>query len=274
MPWHNKDQINQIKELCKDSSCWSCGKCKVIMTKINARLGEVEKKVSGLTAEVEGVKAGLETAATERKEIKEKTEELESRVVANTNNVKAAVMHEAEQRLENRKRVVLYGVPESQAETPTDRIRHDRQELNEVLVTIGASDEVKEDGSLRITRVGKTDPENPRALRVELRSELQRDELLEKARILRDDDHPIRMKPDLTKMQRDQDKALRQEVDDLNKAKPSDGEGPFHWRVAGPPGQLRKAKVKGAAQPGPNPRGGRGGGRGRGRGSRRGRDSD
>ena len=169
--------------------------------------------------------------------------------MSNTNNVKAAVMHEADQRLNNRKKVVLYGVTESSAANASDRIRHDKQELSKVLSIIGASEEIQEDGALRVTRVGKSDPTNPRPLRVELKSEIQRDELLDKARILRDDDHSVRMKPDLTKMQRDQDKALRKEVDDLNKAKPSDGDGPFHWRVGGPPGQLRKTKVRGVAQP-------------------------
>ena len=122
MPWHNKDQINQIKELCKDSSCWSCGKCKVIMTKINSRLGEVEKKVSGLTEEVKEVKTELAAAATERKEMKEKTEALESKISSNTNNVKAACMSEAEQRYNKRKNIVLYGVPESKATMAAERI--------------------------------------------------------------------------------------------------------------------------------------------------------
>ena len=248
MPWHNKDQIAQIKELCKDSSCWSCGKCKVIMTKINARLGEVEKKVSGLTEEVEGVKTELAAAATERTEMKTKTASLEAKIDSNTNNVKAATMHEAEQRMKRRKNVVLYGVPESTAATPPDRISHDKQELNKVLEIVGASEGIKEDGSKRLTRVGQVKPGNPRPLRVELKKEDQRDELLEKSRILREDDQqPIRIKPDLTKMQQDQDKALRQEVDDLNKNKPQDDDGPFYWRIGGPPGELRKIKVKGAA---------------------------
>ena len=104
--------------------------------------------------------------------------------------------------------------------------------------------------------MGKIDPGNPRPLCVELRNEDQRDELLEKSRILREDSEQlVRMKPDLTKMQQDQDKALRQEVDDLNKAKPRDEDGPFHWRIGGPPGQLRKIKVKGAVPQAPPRRG-------------------
>ena len=54
--------------------------------------------------------------------------------------------------------------------------------------------------------MGKIDPGNPRPLCVELRNEEKRDELLGKSRILREDSEQlVRMKPDLTNMQQDQD---------------------------------------------------------------------
>ena len=258
MPWHTKDEIGLMKELFKKSSSWSCGKCKVIMTKINARLGELEKKVDGVMEEIEEVKTELKTAAKERKEIK-KSASMEAKMASNTNNVKAATMHEAEQRLNKRKNVVLFGVPESTAATPSERIQHDKQELDKVLNFVNASEKIKEDGVKRLTRVGKINPDKPRPLCVELRNEDQKDELLEKSRILReadDEEQPIKMKPDLTKMQQDQDKALRKEVDDLNQTKPQDTDGPFYWRIGGPPGQLRKVKVRGPV-PQAQPRRGR-----------------
>ena len=247
MPWHTPDQIKVFKEVFAESSAWCCGKCKVIMTRIGTRLGELEKKVDGVRKDVDNVSAGLESAAVERKEMKEKTESLEAKIASNTNNVKAATMNEAEQRMKRRKNVLLFGVPESTAATPAERISHDKAELGKVLDIVNASEKIKEDGAKRVTRVGKATPGNPRPLRVELKSEDQREELLEKSRILREDDEqPVKMKPDLTKMQQDQDKALRKEVDDLNKEKPRDDDGPFYWRIGGPPGELRKVKVKGA----------------------------
>ena len=249
-----------FKDVFSESSSWACGKCKVIMTKINARLGELEKKVDGVKADVEEVKTGLQTAATERKEIQEKTASLGAKIASNTNNVKAASMNEAEQRDKKRKNVVLYGVPESTSPTTSERIAHDKEELTKVLNIIGASEPIKQDGALRMYRSGKkvssqdeaeagsdSPGPGPRPLVVELKSEEQREELLSKSRVLREDDD--RMKPDLTKMQRDKDKALRTEVDDLNKAKPRDDQGNFHWRIAGPPGQLRKVKVREENQP-------------------------
>ena len=255
MPWHSKEQIDMLKVLCKEKSCWSCGKCDVIMTKINERFGKLEWDVGAVQEEVSTLKEKQKEVEEELKTASEWRTSVEAKMANNTNNVKAATMNEAEQRLNNRKNVVLYGVPESSASTAPERISHDRRELSKVLNTIDASEQVNQDGARRITRVGKKNPNKPRPLRVELKSEDQRDELLDKARVLREDeDCEIRMKPDLTKMQRDKDEELRQEVDELNQKKPTDEDGPFHWRIAGPPGQLRKAKVRGAAPPRRDPR--------------------
>ena len=131
-----------MKELFKKSSSWSCGKCKVVMAKINARLGELEK-VDEIKEEVEEVKTELKTAAKERKENK-KTASLEAKMAANTNYVKAATVHEAEQRLNKRKNIVLFGVPESAAATPSKRITHDKQELDKVLNVAMVSKDLRE----------------------------------------------------------------------------------------------------------------------------------
>ena len=55
----------------------------------------------------------------------------------------------------------------------------------------------------------------------------------------------MKIKPDLTELQRDEDKQLLSEIDRLNNANPTDEFGPFYWKPAGRPGFLRKVKVKG-----------------------------
>ena len=58
-------------------------------------------------------------------------------------------------------------------------------------------------------------------------------------------DPGMKIKPDLTELQRDEDKQLLSEIDRLNNANPTDEFGPFYWKPAGRPGFLRKVKVKG-----------------------------
>lgn len=53
-----------------------------------------------------------------------------------------------------------------------------------------------------------------------------------------------RIKPDLTKMQRDEDEKFKRKLDEENDAEPKDESGDFRWKVAGPPGNLRKVKCR------------------------------
>ena len=68
----------------------------------------------------------------------------------------------------------------------------------------------------------------------------------------------MKIKPDLTELQRDEDKQLLSKIDRLNNANPTDEFGPFYWKPAGRPGFLRKVKVE--ARPEPVRHGGVGGG--------------
>ena len=48
----------------------------------------------------------------------------------------------------------------------------------------------------------------------------------------------------MSQWQHDEDKEVMEEVDQLNKINHQDESGPFHWAVGGPPGLMRKKKVK------------------------------
>ena len=54
----------------------------------------------------------------------------------------------------------------------------------------------------------------------------------------------IRLKPDLTKKERDEDEKFKRMLDEENRAEPKDDSGDFRWKLAGPPGNLRKVKVR------------------------------
>ena len=51
-------------------------------------------------------------------------------------------------------------------------------------------------------------------------------------------------KPDLTKKQRDEDEKFIRSLDEENESEPKDDLGDFRWKLAGPPGNLRKVKMR------------------------------
>jgi hypothetical protein len=54
----------------------------------------------------------------------------------------------------------------------------------------------------------------------------------------------VRIKPDLTKKQRQEDEEFKKTLDEENKANPKDESGDYRWKLAGPPGNLRKVKER------------------------------
>ena len=52
----------------------------------------------------------------------------------------------------------------------------------------------------------------------------------------------------LKKKQRDEDEKFKRKLDEENEAEPKDESGDFRWKVAGPPGNLRKVKFRNIQQ--------------------------
>ena len=216
------------------------------MTKVNTRLGEIEKDVAEFRKELTAVKDDQVIAARERQQFKVQADGLEEKITSNTTNVKSATMAEVNHRAEKRRNVVVFGMKESASAAPADRIRHDRQQFTELMESIGVPVEIAE-ATQRNARLGKPVNNQNRPMLVTLQSEVDKDRILDKARVLRTKAGSVSIKPDLTEMQRDDDRKLREEVDKLNVTNPQDKDGPFHWKVSGKPGFLRKTKVKGLA---------------------------
>ena len=73
-----------------------------------------------------------------------------------------------------------------------------------------------------------------RPLLVVMRSEGDKELLLDKSRLLRSDGN-VTIKTDLTELQREEDKGARDDIDSLNETNPSDDGDPNHWKPADRP---------------------------------------
>ena len=91
------------------------------------------------------------------------------------------------------------------------------------------------------SRLGSKQAGKHRPFLVKFHDRRVREEVMRKAKNVR---AGIRMKPDLTKKERDEDEKFKRTLDEENRAEPKDDSGDFRWKLAGPPGNLRKVKVR------------------------------
>ena len=92
------------------------------------------------------------------------------------------------------------------------------------------------------TRLGAKQAGRRRPFLVKFHDQRIRNEVLRNAKKITTPG--VRIKPDLTKMQRQEDEKLKKDVDDTNSSNPEDESGQYRLKVAGPPGNLRKIKVR------------------------------
>ena len=92
------------------------------------------------------------------------------------------------------------------------------------------------------TRLGPKEGGKRRPLLLKFDDVSTKDKVLSNSHHVRNS--AVKLKPDMTKMERDEDSRFRASVDEENKNNPKDNSGDFRWQVAGPPGKLRKKKVR------------------------------
>ena len=124
-------------------------------------------------------------------------------------NLPEELLHEGQDRHRRRKYVIVSGLPENASGTIRDRIRTDMEVLGKVIHELGV-----EDFHPQVTRIGRINPSRPRLLRFKCDTIDSKISLLRASRNLRYSSHfrGVYINSDLTKMQRETDKALRTEM--------------------------------------------------------------
>ena len=117
----------------------------------------------------------------------------------------------------------------------------DTECLNQTLEQMSLDASEINDGIKFRRRLGKHQPDTARPLLIGFHSYEIRNRVISNAKKLKS---KVRFKPDLTKMQKEEQKKLVEEVTKLNEDEPSDESGDYRWRLVGPPGNMQKAKVR------------------------------
>ncbi len=243
-----KEAIDAILPLCKDQSCWSCNKCSHVLKMLKGRLATLEKDVSTVKTEIATVKNKQGETDKSVSELTTQVQGLSKKVDDNTSNTKSSVMSEMKNREMRKNNLIVLGLNEPSTVTGESRDSVMKKEdvlLDKVVTELKLNiDEVKSKIKYR-KRLGEKKADYQRPLLLSFKDQSMRDTVMNQSFELNDGPmNNIRLRPDLTAMEREEDKALRIETDKLNTQSPSDNQGNFRWKVVGPPGRLRRMKER------------------------------
>ena len=146
-------------------------------------------------------------------------------------------MRELEEREKRRKNVIMYNIPESDAEEPETRVQEDKYKAIEIADILNT-----EIDPSKTVRLGVRSEENnrPRPLRLSIQDTKTRDTLLSNAKDLRKSNNEtaknVFIKMDQTRMQRAEEKKLLEQRNELREEAKSAGDNSHIWII-------RKVKV-------------------------------
>ena len=246
IPWHSKETINTLMEICKEQSCWTCQKCTGIMKKLNGRMVKLEKDVKEVQDNVEGIRTKLDTTDGVVAELQTELAEVRKSAAEESNTVQCEVLSEIKDREERKHNVIVNGLQESTATEKAALQVEENEHLDKLFTDMQLNPDTTSQRIKFKTRLGAKQPGKPRPLLVKFHDVHTRDSVLQNGRKVLTS--KIRIKPDLTKAERAEDEKFKKKVDEENKSKPTDDSGDYRWKVAGPPGNLRKVKVRNIAE--------------------------
>ena len=240
-----KEQIDMLKELCKERTCWTCNKCSLIMKKLNGRMAALEKDLADVKKDITEVKDKQTNSDKALETVEKDVQTLKQKVDSGTSNTKASVMSEVNQREMRKNNLIIHGLQESDLQGAASRdviVAEETVNLNGLLTSMSLNaTEISKTIKFR-KRLGEKKPNKPRPLLLGFNNSGKRNLVMETANGAKLPN--LGFKSDLTKMQREENSKLISEVQDLNKKRPSDDSGDYRWKLVGPPEMLRKAKVR------------------------------
>ena len=234
-------------------SPFMCQGCRKVVAKFNRSVKDLEKEVEKLRERVdvlelekEALAQKVENMELKTTKVKEGLEGVEKEVISGMKKAKEEVKNdvnkEMKEREEKSQNVVIYGIEESEKESPEERKKDDEKKVEEVMEGIGVEGEVE----IKFRAGRRTDggDQRPRPLIVHVKSEENRARMLKDARKLSRIPNlkTVFIAEDLTWAQREEarkmEKNLREEAERrTNEAREQGKNGKFI--LVGPRGRRR-----------------------------------
>ena len=208
---------------------------------MNGRLASIEKEVKEVKASVEKMETTQSTYEDEVRNLRKDLDEVKNSSGEGSDEISSGVLAEIKDREERKHSVIVLGIKESAA-TEKTQIHADENQILDKMFSDMAIPTLSSDNLKFKARLGSKEPGKQRPFLLKFHDVRVRDGVLRNSSKITIPG--VRVKPDLTKKQREEDERFKQSVDDENRSKPSDESGDYRWKIAGPPGNLRKVKVR------------------------------
>ena len=239
---------------------WACASCLAFASKFNAKIRDFEKRFDSMEESVtnqatamKDVQDSLSTVEASLKSMKESVTKVTVSADASDKGKQAStteVLKEMEERKARQSIVIIHGLSEPNVtiKDKDERIEADKAKISDLLGEIEIDDD--KDNIVFAKRLGarpKEDDEAPRPLRVGFKTAVQQSSVVEAARkIDRKGDgefSKVSVVPDITRLQRQEELALRKEADRLNAEDPTEPKNSV-WKVVGKRGERRLVQLK------------------------------
>ena len=220
---------------------WTCRPCSTFAQKYNKTTLKINERLNALEKKIDKVDKVQEKLASIDKEV----EELKEKQSSTTNSSSDSVYAELRERDSRRENLVVYELPEPVGDDGRERAQEDKEQFADLCQRIGVEMNTKD---LKFSlRLGRYEDRKSRPLLVGIPNLLLRDTILNCAyrlNQLRDPFCYIGISRDLTKIQRDEDQKLRDQMDKLNSELSDEDKKNFQWRVIGKKGERKLIKAR------------------------------
>lgn len=232
------DCVDKMNRMHGAGSAFLCFICRKIVGKVNHSLKEMEASLAAADERIKNVELELkvmkeEATKTDKKadQAKEKFVQIEKEVESGMEKAKKEAKEEMKAEMEERKEkasnVVVYGAKESASNDTTERKRHDKKILSDLLEEIEVE---AEEGIEVLFRAGKKgEPDKPRPMIIRVQNDETREKIFSNARRLarKEEWKKVFVAQDLTWQQREEarkkEKELKEEAEKRTEAAKNEG---------------------------------------------------
>ena len=213
IPWHTKETIDALMTICKEQTCWSCQKCTGIMKKLNGRVAKLEKEVGAVKDDVRTLQEHQQDTDNEITQLRNDLKEVKSSTATKADTEQSDILSEMKDRDERKCNIIIHGMKESDATEKEEVHQHENDQLRDIFHGMQTDVEQALDDIRFKSRLGSKQPGKHRPFLVKFHDCRAREQVMRKAK---DAPAGIRMKPDLTKKERDEDEKFKRSLDEEN----------------------------------------------------------
>lgn len=155
---------------------------KEIITKVETEISSVKTCLNSLSFQMKSLESKITSLQNKTEQHDEEIQRINTSVENVKNELSSSIIEEVIQRVQRQQNLMISGLPETSVGSLEERDASDRRAMTEVIGAVGLRHDAH---SFRLTRVGKPRSNRPRLLKVECQNPGIKNEILQRAKVLR-----------------------------------------------------------------------------------------